>query len=116
MLIDLLTKKYPGMRQWLAQRLSAVVMAIYAVFLLGLLLLTRPQSYTEWYAMFTPVWWRIFTFAFFLCLVMHAWLGVRDVLRDYVFNADWRNYMQLVVDILLIFYLLWVSKILWNIG
>jgi succinate dehydrogenase membrane anchor subunit len=116
MLIDLLTKKYPGMRQWLAQRLSAVVMAIYSVVFFSILLLTQPQSYAEWHAMFAPVWWRVFTFLFFLCLVMHAWLGVRDVLRDYIFNADLRDYLQLAVDIFLILYLLWAMKILWDMG
>ena len=46
---------------------------------------------------------------------MHAWLGVADVLKDYVFNKTLRGYMQIIVDIMLLVYLVWVSIILWNV-
>lgn len=115
MLIELLTKNYPGMRQWLAQRISAVYMAIYIVLFIALLLAQQPVSYIEWLAIFSPVWWRILTLVFFIALIMHAWLGVRDVLKDYIFNDRLRPYIQLLVDILLITYLVWAFWILWRV-
>jgi succinate dehydrogenase / fumarate reductase membrane anchor subunit len=115
MLIELLTKKYPGMRQWLTQRLTAVVMAIYIVFILIYMVVHQPSQYETWRAAISPIWFRFSTLLFFICLCIHAWLGVRDVLRDYVFNQTLRGYMQTVVDILLIGYVVWMSIILWNI-
>jgi succinate dehydrogenase / fumarate reductase, membrane anchor subunit len=115
MLIQLLTNKYPGMRIWLSQRLSALVMALYIVFVVVMLLIVQPTGFTAWHGFVSPMWFRLLTLVFFMCLFMHAWLGVADVLKDYVFNKTLRGYMQIVVDILLLIYLAWVSIILWNV-
>ncbi|HEY0563726.1 MAG TPA: succinate dehydrogenase, hydrophobic membrane anchor protein [Methylophilus sp.] len=116
MLIELLTKKYPGMRQWLAQRLSAVYLALYTFLLVTMLLIKQPADFTQWQAFFAPWWWRLLTLLMFISLAMHAWLGVRDVLKDYIFNVTLRGYLQLLVDVVLIIDLVWVSTILWNIN
>lgn len=122
MLIQLLTHQYPGMRLWLSQRLTAVVMAIYIMLLVVLLLIVQPfghttwqQNYAAWIEFVSPVWFRLATLLFFMSLFMHAWLGVADVLKDYVFNKVLRAYMQLAVDIALVLYLFWLVYILWNI-
>jgi succinate dehydrogenase / fumarate reductase membrane anchor subunit len=52
---------------------------------------------------------------FFISLVMHAWLGVRDVFKDYIFNLSLRAVLQVLVDVLLIIYLCWAGVILWSI-
>lgn len=113
MLFELLTRNYPGMRWWLVQRISAAVMAAYIVLLLARLLVLKPDSYVAWQAFWQPGWWRTLTMTCFLGLVIHAWLGVRDVLRDYVFNTTWREWMQTAVELLLLFYLCWACYILW---
>ena len=122
MLIQLLTNQYPGMRLWLSQRLTALVMAAYIVLLLILLLIVQPishatwqENYAAWIEFVSPVWFKLATLLFFMCLFMHAWLGVADVLKDYVFNKTLRAYMQIAVDLLLVFYLFWLSFILWNV-
>ena len=115
MLIQLLTNKYPGMRLWLSQRLTALVMAAYIVLLAVLLLVYQPASFAAWHAFISPIWFRLATLLFFVSLFMHAWLGVADVLKDYVFNKTLRAYMQIAVDIALVGYLFWLMFILWNI-
>ena len=115
MLIELLTDKYPGMRLWLSQRLSALVMAIYIVCLIIVLLIMQLSSFAEWHVIASNIVFRLATFLFFVCLSFHAWVGVRDVMRDYVFNVNLRNKMQIGVDILLVAYLVWATAILWNI-
>ena len=115
MLIQLLTNKYPGMRIWLSQRLTALVMAFYIVLIVIMLLIMQPVDFTAWHDFVSPIWFRLLTLLFFMCLFMHAWIGVADVLKDYVFNITLRGCMQIVVDILLLVYLSWVSIILWNV-
>ncbi len=115
MLIQLLTNKYPGMRLWLSQRLTALVMAFYIVLLVIMLAITQPAGFAAWHDFVTPIWFRLLTLIFFMCLFMHAWLGVADVLQDYVFNKTLRAYMQIAVDIALVAYLFWLMFILWNI-
>ena len=82
MLLSLLTKRYPGMRAWLTQRLTGLLMAIYSVVLLIRVLLLTPSSYEDWLAFSQPWWWCLATFLFWVSLSSHAWLGVRDVLKD----------------------------------
>ncbi len=114
MVIQLLTRKYPGMRLWLSQRLTALVMATYIIGILILLAIIQPSGHAAWHGFFAPIWFRVATLVFFVCLFMHAWLGVADVLKDYVFNKTLRAYMQIGVDLLLVLYLFWLSFILWN--
>lgn len=115
MLIELLTKRYPGMRLWLAQRLSAVYMAAYLLMLALVVLFKRPQGFAGWHALMSPWWWRVLTLLFVVSLIMHAWLGVRDVFKDYIFNIRLRAVLQVLVDVLLVLYLGWAVMILWSI-
>ena len=48
MILQLLTNQYPGMRLWLSQRLTAVVMATYIVLLVVLLLVVQPFGHASW--------------------------------------------------------------------
>jgi succinate dehydrogenase / fumarate reductase membrane anchor subunit len=80
-----------------------------------LLLINQPASFESWHVFVSPIWFKLFTFVFFISLFIHAWLGVGDVFKDYVFNRKLRAVLQIIVDILLLIYLVWVSFILWNI-
>jgi len=99
MLFELLTAKYPGMRRWLTQRLCALSMAVVLLLLWLRVMWLSPQSFTEWQALFAPWWWRLLTLWFFACMLLHAWLGVRDVLRDYVPHLGIRGVLQWLVNI-----------------
>ncbi len=72
-----------GMREWLAQRLTGVIMALYTVILLGWFLAARNFSYAGWVSIFAHPWMKAITFATLLSLFYHAWLGVREIAMDY---------------------------------
>jgi succinate dehydrogenase / fumarate reductase membrane anchor subunit len=114
MLFELLSKRYPGMRQWLTQRLSALVLAGYIVLFIGLIVIKQPASFTQWTDFFQPTWWRVLTLVFFTNLLIHAWLGVGNVLKDYIFNVKLRVYVQMLVEMLVAVELVWMVKILWR--
>ncbi len=112
MLIELLTKRYPGMRAWLTQRLSALVMAIYSVFAVARFLIIQPSHYEAWVNFFQPLWWRIATLLFWISLCIHAWLGIRDVFKDYVPNPGVRDVLDKLLVVSLWVYLLWATWLL----
>ncbi|MDP3088811.1 MAG: succinate dehydrogenase, hydrophobic membrane anchor protein [Methylotenera sp.] len=112
MLIELLTKRYPGMRAWLTQRLSALVMAIYSVFAVARFFIVQPNNYEAWVSFFQPLWWRIATLLFWISLTIHAWLGIRDVFKDYVPNPSVRDALQKVLVVFLCSYLVWAAWLL----
>jgi succinate dehydrogenase / fumarate reductase membrane anchor subunit len=112
MLLSLLTKRYPGMRAWLTQRLSGLLLAIYSILFLIRVLVLQPTSYEAWLSFNQPWWWRIASWLFWLSLSVHAWLGVRDVLKDYVPNMQLRMVLLKLVLIMIWVYLAWITFLL----
>lgn len=113
MLIQLLSKQYPGMRLWLTQRLTALVMMFYIILLLIIWLIKQPVDYASWLSFVAPIWFRVATLLFFMSLFCHAWLGVQDVLKDYIFNIKLRAVLRQLVLIVLWIYFVWLVFILW---
>lgn len=108
------TGAHYGLKDWLAQRVTAVLMALYLVVLVGILCIVVPQNYAAWQEIFSHQWMRIATFVFFMCMFWHAWVGVRNVLMDYVHATALRLVMQIAVITALLFYWAWTAEILWS--
>ncbi|HTN93515.1 MAG TPA: succinate dehydrogenase, hydrophobic membrane anchor protein, partial [Gallionella sp.] len=73
-----------GLRDWLLQRITAVLMAVYLVLLAGYLLMQPYVDYDVWTALFSSQVVRTFTLLFLLSLFYHAWVGIRDIVMDYI--------------------------------
>lgn len=103
-----------GWRDWLVQRISAVVMALYTVLLLALLLWYGGLDYALWKATFANGLFRLATFVFMLALLWHAWVGVRNIAMDYLKPVALRLTFQVVVIALLVGYAGWTLQVLWG--
>lgn len=103
-----------GLSDWLAQRISAVVMVIYSVVLTGYLLLQDHVDYDLWIGLYSSQWMRTFTLLFLLALFYHAWIGVRDIVMDYVKPASIRLVIHVSVILALVVYTIWSVQILWG--
>ncbi len=103
-----------GLRDWLAQRVSAAIMAVYTVIVVIALIAGAPSDYASWKAWFGQGWLRFATFLFFVSLFYHAWVGARDVLMDYIKPVGLRLFLQVVVIALLVGYAGWALQILWR--
>ncbi len=72
-----------GLAAWLVQRLSAVYMGLF-ILAMGAFLLTTPNlDYARWHALFSQPLLGITTTMFFLALLLHGWVGMRNVILDY---------------------------------
>ena len=103
-----------GLRDWLAQRITAAIMAIYSVIVLVVLLTGKPISYAVWKDLFAQGWMRVATLLFAVCLAWHAWVGVRDILMDYIKPDGLRLTLQVSTLLLLAVYIGWTVQILWR--
>lgn len=103
-----------GLTAWLLQRLTAVVMAAYTVLAAAALLADPPSSWEAWRALFSAPFARLATMLFVLALLYHAWVGVRDIIMDYVKPTALRLGLQALAGTALLFYLLWSVAILWG--
>lgn len=103
-----------GLRDWLAQRVTAVIMAVYAVIMLVVLLTGYPLSYAVWRDLFGHGWMRVATLVFGVSLGWHMWVGVRDILMDYVKPAGLRLALQVATILYIAGILGWTVQILWR--
>ena len=104
-----------GMRDWLSQRVTAILMALFTVLVLARLLLSRgPIGYDTWSGLFSPQWMKALTFAVIASLGYHAWVGVRNVLMDYVKPVSTRLVLQVFTIVWLVSCAGWSVQVLWR--
>ena len=103
-----------GLGDWLLQRLTAVVMALYTVAVFAYVMMAPPHSYADWKALFSGPFFRLATMLFVAALLYHAWVGMRDILMDYLRATSVRLATQAAVGFVLFFYLIWSAAILWG--
>ena len=103
-----------GLRDWLVQRVSAVVMVMYTLLVIAILLSQSPLQYAEWKTLFSQQWMRLASLLFLLSLFIHAWIGVHDILMDYVHATGIRLGLQVAVILALVVYTAWSIQILWG--
>ena len=103
-----------GLKDWLAQRLTAVVMVAFILLLAAMLLTSPPRDYASWKAIFDSRWMRIASFLFLVSLYWHAWVGMRNILMDYIHATGIRLTLQVLVIMSLLFYTVWSVEILWS--
>ena len=103
-----------GMRSWLLQRVTALVIAAYTLYLLVVLALQPTLDYITWRSLFSHTWIRVPTFVCLLAVFLHAWVGVRDIFMDYVKPTTLRLALLVAVAVLLVAYGAWAVQILWS--
>lgn len=104
-----------GTGSWIAQRVTALVMALYTLLVLGIFLSRgAPTDYAAWRALFALGWMRIATLIFAVSLAWHAWVGMRDILMDYARPDSLRFALQVATLLLIAVYLGWTVQILWR--
>ncbi|MFA5171127.1 MAG: succinate dehydrogenase, hydrophobic membrane anchor protein [Sulfuriferula sp.] len=103
-----------GLRDWLAQRVTAVVMALYTLFMVGYLLLQTPLDFVAWQGLFHSLPVRLASLLFVLSLFIHGWVGMRDIFMDYVHPTLIRLALHVAVILALVVYAAWAVQILWS--
>jgi succinate dehydrogenase / fumarate reductase membrane anchor subunit len=105
---------YTGLRAWLVQRVSAVYMLFFIVFFLLHFALDPPHSSPAWNAWMASRSVSIATTVFFAALLAHAWVGLRDVILDYVHPVAVRMCVLVLLAIGLVATGAWMIRILWT--
>ena len=110
-----------GVFDWLIQRVSAIVVALYIIILLGWILLAGEVTYVTWRELFSSTWMQLFTVITLLATCAHAWIGMWTIGSDYLRSrtlgegADTlRHVYQIMCILILLVYFFWGVKILWG--
>lgn len=102
-----------GLRDWLVQRFTGLIMFGFTLFVLSVAFVKAPDL-TTWRTLFATTSMRYFTLLFALSLYWHAWIGMRNILMDYVHATRVRLPLQVGVIIALLIYVMWTVDILWG--
>lgn len=97
-----------GMRAWLLQRLTAVYIAIYTLALIAWFVFNLPVSYESWSNFISHPFILISTVIFYISIFVHAWVGVRDILVDYVKPSSVRFLLLTSLAFFLIVMTMWL--------
>lgn len=103
-----------GLRDWLAQRVTAVLMAIFTIALIVQVLLPGEMGYDKWAGIFSAQWMRLLTFVTIVALAYHVWVGMRDVLMDYVKPVGVKLVLQVATLVWLVGCAGWAIQVLWR--
>lgn len=111
-----------GLSDWLLQRISALVMTSYLVFILSYLYVNPEVDYSQWVSLHSSLPMRIFSLVTILSIAAHGWIGMWCVLTDYVTvrllgpkATAIRMFLQLVMIAVTLLYVIWAIDILWGI-
>jgi succinate dehydrogenase / fumarate reductase membrane anchor subunit len=110
----IVTGAHYGLRDWLAQRITGAIMAVYTVIVALALLSGQPITYPVWRDLFSRGWMRVATLLFAVSLAWHAWVGMRDILMDYAKPTGLRLALEILTLVVLASYLGWTIQVLWR--
>ena len=104
-----------GLRDWLLQRVSAVIILAYIACVLGFYLTHPNLKFAQWESFLTNPAMGVFALLMLLSLLIHAWIGMWTILTDYVKCYCLRLTLEVIVILSLIGYFAWGIEILWRI-
>jgi succinate dehydrogenase / fumarate reductase membrane anchor subunit len=102
-----------GLKDWLAQRITAGVMVVYTL-LMAVLVPLSGGTYEGWRALMGHQFVRFISFIFILSLCYHAWVGIRDIWMDYINSTALRLALHVLTLLALVGYAGWAIQILWR--
>lgn len=102
-----------GLKDWLAQRITAGVMALYTLFM-AVMIAVGDGGYEGWRALMANGLVRFVSVLFILSLCYHAWVGVRDIWMDYVQPTAIRLTLHVLTLLVLVGNAVWAVQILWR--
>jgi len=111
----LVTGAHYGLRDWMAQRLTAALMALFTFLVLAQVIFSSGEiGYDLWAGIFHPQWMRALTFTVFLALTYHVWVGMRDIWMDYIKPVGIRLGLQIFTMVWLLSCMGWAVQVLWR--
>ena len=103
-----------GLRDWLSQRVTAVLMTLFTLAVIVQVLLPGEMGYDRWAGIFSKQWMKALTFVVIISLLVHVWVGMRNVLMDYVRRVGTRLALQVATIVWLVGCAGWAIQVLWR--
>lgn len=110
------SSSHSGLGEWLIQRISALYLLGFLLWLTLMLRGANLQDFNQWQAWFSGLYVRIAFALFFLSALSHAWVGMRSVFMDYL-KPFW---LKLTMNVFLFLGVMalgfWAMKLVFGVG
>ncbi|MBL3529276.1 MAG: succinate dehydrogenase, hydrophobic membrane anchor protein [gamma proteobacterium endosymbiont of Lamellibrachia anaximandri] len=110
-----MSQSISGLRAWIFQRITAIYLAVFVPIALGYLLFFPVTSYQSWIELLSSSWVNTSLLLFVFAILLHGWIGIRDVVIDYVQPFPARMMLLVLVGLGLIVCGVWAARILFNV-
>lgn len=110
----IVTGAHYGLRDWMAQRVTAVLMALFTIVLLAQVIFGGPLGYDSWAGIFSSQWMKVLTFVVILAMLYHVWVGVREIFMDYIKPVSIRLSLYVFAIVWLVGCAGWAIQVLWR--
>ena len=114
MVSNILSLTRSGVKDFFVQRVSALILLVYVIFLLCFIWSHPNLNFFQWHNLYSSAWMKIFSLLALLSLIAHAWVGIWTVLTDYVHHAATRAVVQTLIVLAFIACIVWGIWILWS--
>jgi succinate dehydrogenase / fumarate reductase membrane anchor subunit len=104
-----------GVHDFILIRATALIMAAYSIFMLGFFICTPEVTFELWQGLFANMAMKVFTILTIIAVLFHAWIGIWQVLTDYVKNIKVRGLLQFIFTITLFVYAIAVLLTVWGV-
>ncbi|MGB0662513.1 MAG: succinate dehydrogenase, hydrophobic membrane anchor protein [Pontibacterium sp.] len=104
-----------GLYDWMIQRVTALVLSAYTIFMVAYLAFGAELTYEMWAGLFQGTAMRIFTLLALLSFAAHVWIGLWSVSTDYIKATGPRFVFQSVSGLVTFIYVVWGIQILWGV-
>ena len=102
-----------GLRDWLAQRITAGLMALFTTTVVAQVLFSKgPIGYDKWAGIFSSQWMKVLSFTIIIALTYHVWVGMRDIWMDYIKPVGVRLGLQVFTIVWLTACAAWGAQVL----
>lgn len=103
-----------GVHDWLLVRASAMIMTLYVLYILGFVLMSDTLTYEIWHGFFASSVTKVFTLLTLFSILMHGWIGMWQVLTDYVKHLATRLLLQMAIVVALFVYAIYGTVVVWG--
>jgi succinate dehydrogenase / fumarate reductase membrane anchor subunit len=115
MVVNQASLKRDGVQDFVSLRATALVLASYALFILGYFLSTPTVTFEAWQGLFSNLAVKVYTLAALVCMMVHTRIGLWQVLTDYVKNAKLRAILGFFLNLMAFAYVAVGFFVLWSV-
>lgn len=104
-----------GVHDFILIRATAIVLTLYIIYMVAFFVTSGELSWEAWTGFFSAAFTKVFTLLALFSILIHAWIGLWQVLTDYVKPLAVRLILQLAVVVVLLVYFIYGFVVVWGV-